>query len=113
MKSIGTVEWTRLVMLFKDFSQNVNAYKSKRVKLLKQQIQHAQSYEEWKALALKIDEATGAWEWKYDNTSPYFDAAVIASRLNLLKRYKSMQRGKDLMHVLHEGLTYDVSSPLF
>ncbi|OTG88335.1 hypothetical protein B9T31_02140 [Acinetobacter sp. ANC 4558] len=97
-------------MLFKDFSQNVNAYKSKRVKLLKQQIQHAQSYEEWKALALKIDEATGAWEWKYDNTSPYFDAAVIASRLNLLKRYKSMQRGKDLMHVLHEGLTYDVAN---
>ena len=36
-------------MLFKDFSQSINPYKSKRVKLLKKQLQHAESYEEWKA----------------------------------------------------------------
>ena len=66
-------------MLFKDFSQSINPYKSKRVKLLKKQLQHAESYEEWKATALKIDEVSGAWEWKYDNSSTYFDAAVISS----------------------------------
>lgn len=97
-------------MLFKDFSQSINPYKSKRVKLLKKQLQHAESYEEWKATALKIDEVSGAWEWKYDNSSMYFDAAVISARLNLLKRYRVGTRDKDLIHVLHEGLTYDVAN---
>ena len=39
-----------------------------RIKQLKQQLEQAQSYEEWKSLALKIDEASGAQEWKYDNS---------------------------------------------
>jgi predicted acylesterase/phospholipase RssA len=100
----------RLVMLFKEFSKNVNPYKFKRIKQLQKQLQQAESYEEWKSLALKLDDVSGACEWKYDNTSTYFDASVISTRLNLLKRYKTAKRGRDLMHVLHEGLSYDVAN---
>ena len=38
----------------------------------------AESYEEWKSFALKLDEETGAQEWKFDNSSPYFDAHFLS-----------------------------------
>ncbi|WOE32547.1 MULTISPECIES: DUF3336 domain-containing protein [unclassified Acinetobacter] len=97
-------------MLLKDLTKDVNPYKARSLKSLKNQIKNAQSYEEWKALALKIDEISGAIAWKYDNASPYFDAAVISYRLNLLRRYRHEKRALDLIHLLHEGLTYDVAN---
>lgn len=97
-------------MLFQDYSMDENPYKLKRLKLLKNEIKQAKSYEEWKDLALKIDEISGALAWKYDNASPYFDAAVISHRLSLLRRYRTEKRTRDLMHLLHEGLTYDVAN---
>lgn len=81
-----------------------------RIKQLKQQLEQAQSYEEWKSLALKIDEASGAQEWKYDNCSPYFDAEVIAYRLTMLKRYRHSGRCRDLIYILREGLSYDIAN---
>jgi predicted acylesterase/phospholipase RssA len=97
-------------MLFLDSGKMINSHKSYRIKKLKQQIKQAESYEEWKHYALKIDEESGAQEWKYDNTSPFFDASTIAHRLNLLRRYRVQQRTADLMHILREGLTYDVAN---
>ena len=97
-------------MLFKDFGNSMNPHQSKRIKTLKKQIETAESYEEWKDLALKIDEETGAQAWKYDNSSPYFDAEIIAHRLILLRRYRSQNRIPDLMHILREGLTYDIAN---
>lgn len=97
-------------MLFKEFSQEINPHQAYRIKKLKRKIEHAESYEEWKNLALKIDEESGAQEWKYDNTSPYFDAEIIAHRLNLLRRYRLAERTSDLMYILREGLTYDVAN---
>ena len=97
-------------MLFQEFIQRGQSHQVYRIKQLKQQLEHAQSYEEWKALALKIDEASGAQEWKYDNCSPYFDAEVIAYRLTNLKRYRSMKRCRDVIYMLREGLSYDVAN---
>jgi predicted acylesterase/phospholipase RssA len=97
-------------MLFQEFIQRGQSHQVYRIKQLKQQLEHAQSYEEWKALALKIDEASGAQEWKYDNCSPYFDAEVIAYRLTNLKRYRSMKRCLDVIYMLREGLSYDVAN---
>src|SRR5690606_24757346 len=74
-----------------------------------QQLQLAETYEEWKHIALKIDEESGAQEWKFDNSSLYFDAAVIAHRLGKLRRYRQQKRTRDLMHILREGLSYDVA----
>lgn len=97
-------------MLFQGVIQRGQSHQVYRIKQLKQQLEHAQSYEEWKALALRIDEASGAQEWKYDNCSPYFDAEVIAYRLTMLKRYRNSRRCRDLIYILREGLTYDIAN---
>ncbi len=59
----------------------------------------AESYEEWKSFALKLDEETGAQEWKFDNSSPYFDAELISYRYTLLKRYRQQHRTLDLIYL--------------
>ncbi|OTG66135.1 hypothetical protein B9T25_10015 [Acinetobacter sp. ANC 4470] len=97
-------------MLFKDFTQDINPHQAYRIKKLKSQLGTVESYEEWKSIALKIDEESGAQEWKLDNCSPYFDAEIIAHRLSLLKRYRCQKRTRDLMYILREGLTYDIAN---
>lgn len=97
-------------MLLKDFIQEINPHQAYRIKKLKQQLQHAECYEEWKSIALKIDEESGAQEWKLDNSSDYFDAEVITHRIGKLKRYRSQQRTRDLMYMLCEGLSYDIAN---
>lgn len=97
-------------MLFKDFSKDINPHKAYRIKKLKRQLELAETYEEWKYIALKIDEESGAQEWKLDNCSPFFDAEIIAHRLSLLRRYKQQKRTRDLMYILSEGLTFDIAN---
>ena len=97
-------------MLFKGFTEDVNPHQAYRIKKLKHQIQNAESYEEWKSIAIRIDEETGAQEWKYDNSSPYFDAEIISHRLNLLRRYRTTERSHDLIYILREGLTFDIAN---
>ena len=97
-------------MLFKDFARDINPHQAYRVKKLNRQLEMAESYEEWKSIALKIDEESGAQEWKLDNCSPYFDAEIIVHRLSLLKRYRLQKRTRDLMYILSEGLTYDIAN---
>ena len=97
-------------MLFKDFTREINPHQAYRIKKLKQQLAQAENYTEWKNIALKIDEESGAQEWKYDNCSPYFDAEVITHRLGLLKRYRQQKRTTDLMYLLREGLSYDIAN---
>ncbi|MEB3754782.1 DUF3336 domain-containing protein [Acinetobacter sp. MD2(2019)] len=86
-----------------------NTQKS-RMNELKKQLAHAQNYQEWKEIALQLDEESGIQQWKYENSSPYFDAEVISYRLGLLKKYRQQNRSKDLMHILREGLTYDIAN---
>lgn len=97
-------------MLFRDFSSDVNPHQAYRIKKLRRQLEQAESYTEWQSIALKIDEESGAQEWKLDNCSPYFDAEVISHRLGLLKRYRQQKRTRDLMYILREGLTYDIAN---
>ena len=97
-------------MLFKDFTQDINPHQAYRIKKLKRQLETAETYEEWKSIALEIDEETGAQEWKYDNCSPYFDAEIISERLSRLRRYRFQKRTEDLMYILREGLSYDIAN---
>ncbi|AYA04471.1 DUF3336 domain-containing protein [Acinetobacter sp. WCHAc010034] len=97
-------------MLLQDFARDINPHQAYRIKKLKRQLETAESYEEWKDIALKIDEESGAQEWKLDNRSPYFDAEIIAYRLSFLKRYRAQKRTRDLMYMLSEGLTYDIAN---
>lgn len=97
-------------MLFNDFTTNINPHQAYRIKKLKSQLATAEIYEEWKNIALKIDEESGAQEWKFDNCSPYFDAEIISERLSRLKRYRFQKRTEDLMYILREGLSYDIAN---
>lgn len=88
----------------------INPHQAYRIKKMQHELERAESYEEWKDIALKLDEETGAQEWKFDNTSPYFDAEIISHRLNLLRRYKLNHRVIDLIYILREGLSHDVAN---
>ena len=96
-------------MLNKIFDKN-NTYQSYRVKRLQHGLARATCYEEWKEIALKLDEESGAEAWKYDNTSPYFDAEILSKRYNLLKKYRAQHRTQDLIYVMREGLSYDIAN---
>ncbi|MFM7811409.1 MAG: DUF3336 domain-containing protein [Acinetobacter junii] len=87
-----------------------NSYQKHRVDVLKEDLQHARSYQEWKEIALKLDEESGREEWKYDNQSPYFDAEALSNRYTLLKKYRTQHRTLDLIYVLREGLSYDFAN---
>ena len=50
-------------MLFNNFTTNINPHQAYRIKKLKSQLASAETYEEWKSIALKIDEESGAQEW--------------------------------------------------
>ncbi|AOA58946.1 DUF3336 domain-containing protein [Acinetobacter larvae] len=93
-----------------DVTRDLNPHQMYRVKKLKRQLDKASCYAEWKSIALKLDEETGAQTWKYDNSSPYFDADIISHRLNLLRRYRQQQRTVDLIYILREGFSYDVAN---
>ena len=96
-------------VLSKIFEKN-NRYQTARVKRLQKKLRHANCYEEWKDLALKLDQESGAEAWKYDNCSPYFDAEILSKRYNLLKKYRAQQRSLDLVYVVREGLAYDIAN---
>ena len=98
-------------MHIQDFSKNINnAHQRQYIRQLKKQLKHANSYDEWKSLALKIDSESGVQAWKSDNSSPFFDAEVISHRLSLLRRYRLQGRSHDLMYILREGLSYDIAN---
>ena len=93
-----------------ELAQNLNPHQAYRIKKLKRTLAQAENYEEWQSIALKLDEETGAQEWKLDNSSPYFDAEIISHRLNLLRRYRQQNRTQDLIYILREGFSHDVAN---
>ena len=63
--------------MFNRAQEKRNTYQLHRIDMLKESLQHASSYAEWKEIALKLDEEAGHEAWKYDNQSPYFDAEIF------------------------------------
>jgi hypothetical protein len=58
-----------------------------------------------KTVALKLDEETGAQEWKYDNSSPISMLKLFPYRLNLLRKYRTQQRVLDALYLLQKRPT--------
>ena len=96
--------------MFNSSNGKINKYQEHKVVELKNALKQAMSYAEWKEIALQLDVESGAEAWKYDNESPYFDAAILSKRYNLLKKYRAQHRTLDLVYVLREGLTYDIAN---
>ncbi|ENW78336.1 hypothetical protein F909_04023 [Acinetobacter sp. ANC 3929] len=96
--------------MFNRVQEKKNTYQTHRVDVLQEHLRHAHSYDEWKEIALKLDEESGHEAWKYDNESSYFDAEILSKRYNLLKKYRMQHRTLDLIYVLREGLSYDFAN---
>ena len=61
-----------------ELKHDLNPHQAYRIKKLKRKLIHAESYEEWQSVALKLDEETGAQEWKLDNSSPFKFATPLS-----------------------------------
>ena len=96
--------------MFIQHKQKINKYQKAKIAQLQKDLQQAGSYAEWKDIAHRLDEETGAEAWKYNNQSPYFDVELLSKRHHLLKKYRMQHRTLDLVHVLREGLTYDIAN---
>lgn len=83
---------------------------SSRIKKLERNLQAAHDYQEWRDIALELDETTGRQDWKLDNTSPYYDYELIADRLIRLRRYRLERKDVELVRTLREGLHHDLGN---
>ena len=73
---------------------------SKRLNKVKKQLEQAESYEEWKALARQYDDASGLSAWKQVNYSPLFDNDEIYLRLETLRAYREQGDDQGLLFTL-------------
>ena len=81
-----------------------------RVRALENNLKHAANYQEWREVALVLDEVTGNQDWKLDNTSKYYDYSLIADRLTRMRRYRLEHKDLNLMRLLREGLQHDLGN---
>ncbi len=77
---------------------------SKKLKNLQHDLDHADTYEDWRELALEFDKTTGLEEWKQRQTSEYYDHHLIRSRLNKLKELRKKEHDVELFYTLNEGI---------
>ncbi len=77
---------------------------SRRLNKIKKELNKAESYEEWKTLALEIDEATGMEAWKHVNHSNLYDNEEIYLRLETLRNYREQGDDQGLLFTLNEGI---------
>lgn len=79
-----------------------------KTKKLKQQLNHANTYEEWKEIATLLDAMDEIQAWKTEDESAYFDTDLIQYRLKRLIKYQQQNRTQDLLFLLQEAMTHDV-----
>jgi len=71
---------------------------------MKRQLNDVANYEEWKALAIKLDKLNGLEAWKRNDVSDDFDYEEIRRRLDKLRRYKDNEDIQALLFTLNEGI---------
>ena len=68
------------------------------------ELDNAQSYAEWREIAVDLDRLEGAEAWKQDEASDDYDHFLIRERLVEMRRLRSSGEVRRLVHALHEGL---------
>lgn len=84
--------------------------KVKKIRTMEEDLAQASNYHEWKEIALMLDDLTGLNAWKQDNSSPFYDYELIASRLTRLRRFRLQQKNVELVRLLREGLQHDLGN---
>lgn len=67
-------------------------------------LDNAQTYAEWREIALDLDRLEGADAWKQDEASDDYDHFLIRERLVEMRRLRGAGDVLRLVHALHEGL---------
>jgi NTE family protein len=73
-------------------------------KKLEQALEHARSYDEWKAAAQACDAHTGLDRWKSMDQSRRYDYVAIRVRLDRLRALRARQDNRGLLFSLNEGI---------
>lgn len=68
------------------------------------ELDHAQTYADWREVALDLDRLEGAEAWKQDEASEDYDHLLIRERLADMRRMRSSGDVRRLVYSLHEGL---------
>lgn len=81
---------------------------------LKQEIKHAESYEEWENLALELDKLYGRHKWKADPRSAAYDYRNVEYLYKFLHQFRTKGLTRGLIHTLRCSLQknlYGIASP--
>jgi TAG lipase/steryl ester hydrolase/phospholipase A2/LPA acyltransferase len=82
----------------------------KQIKTFQKLLAKATSYDEWKTLALELDELEGKTYWKLNGHSDIYNHELLADRLNELRGYRERGDTKGLSRALREGLHHDLGN---
>ena len=77
-------------------------------------LHHAHSWSAWKAAAEEHDRLSGAAEWRQEDDSPHYDAALLLTEIAELRRLRNLQAGLPLAELLTNSLYRhlgDLSAP--
>lgn len=77
---------------------------SRRQDVIDQEIDKAESYEQWKAAAIRSDELTGLDYWKNVDRSGLYDFKSIRHRLERLRGMRASGDDQGLLFALNEGI---------
>ena len=77
---------------------------SRKLKQLEKQMNHAESYEEWREAAQAHDEASGQKRWREIDQSSQYDYAQIRLRLDRLRSLRARHDYHGLLYTLNEGI---------
>ena len=77
---------------------------SRRQDVIDQEIDKAESYEQWKAAAIRSDELTGLDYWKNVDRSGLYDFKSIRHRLERLRGMRASGDNQGLLFALNEGI---------
>lgn len=68
------------------------------------ELEQAQTYTEWREIALDLDRIEGTEAWKQDEASEEYDHFLIRERLDDMRSLRGAGEVRRLVHALHEGL---------
>lgn len=78
--------------------------KTYKLKRLHRQLERANNYEEWKELAIALDQLSGDEAWKEQESSNMYDYAEIKLRLDTLRTFRHNGDDEGLLFTLNEGI---------
>lgn len=87
------------------FSRKQN--KVTKLKVLKDK---ATSYEQWKEIALELDDLEKFSEWKQNRFSDIYNYELLEERLKTLRELREQKRLEELRRSLREGLHHDLGN---